>query len=117
MQNNSQGRRDRFDSKNTPVHEEPNTRSDSRTLRTEGHPVDEAAPAEETKNFASGVVTDCLKLNVRKDPDGDADVLVVINALSEVTVDMDASTDEFYKVRTAAGIEGFCMKKYIALKR
>ncbi len=113
MQNNSQGRHDRFDPKAAPVHDESN----SRGLRAKTHPVDEAAPAEVMKSFAAGVVTDCLKLNVRKEPSDNAEVLVIINALSEVVVDMDASTDAFYKVCTGAGVEGFCMKKYIALKK
>lgn len=112
MQNNSQGRRDRFDPKATPVSDEPNCRG----LRTEAHPVGEAAPAEVMKSFAVGVVTDCLKLNVREEPSADAEVLAIIDALSEVKVDMDASTKDFYKV-TAAGVEGFCMRKYIALKK
>ena len=113
MQNNSQGRRDRFDPKAVPVRDEPN----SRGLRTETHSVDEAAPAEMMKSFAAGVVIDCLKLNVRKEPSGDAEVLAIIDALSKVTVDMDASSGAFYKVCTAAGVEGFCMRKYIALKK
>lgn len=112
MQNNSQGHHDRLDSKTTPIRDEPN----SRGLRAEAHPVDEAAPAEVMKNFVVGVVTDCLKLNVRKEPSADAKVLVIIDALSEVMVDVDASTKDFYKV-TAGSVEGFCMRKYIALKK
>ena len=58
-----------------------------------------------------GIVTDCLYLNVRKRPDINADVAVVIDALTQVVVDLDASTEDFYKVATSDGIEGFCMKK------
>lgn len=108
MQNNSQGRRDRVDPKIAPTHEEP---------IVEAHPVDEAAPAEVMKTFTAGVVTDCMRLYVRKDPSADGEVVTVIDCLSKVMVDMDASTDEFYKVCTASGAEGFCMRKYIALKR
>lgn len=64
-----------------------------------------------------GVVTDCLRLNVRKEPEGDAPVVAVIDCLSQVTVDLEASTELFCKVRTPDGIEGFCMKKYIQLRR
>lgn len=69
------------------------------------------------KATISGVVTDCVKLNVRKEPSPDAEVVAVIELLSEVAVDMDASSEGFYKICTAAGIEGYCMKKYIALPR
>ena len=64
-----------------------------------------------------GIVTDCLYLNVRKLPDINADVAVVIDALTQVCVDLDASTEDFYKVTTSDGIEGFCMRKYIALSK
>lgn len=75
--------------------------------------------AEEVKNDKPfiGVVTDCVKLNVRKTPDPDGAILTVITALSTVTVDLDASTETFCKVRTDDGIEGYCMKRYIHLRR
>jgi hypothetical protein len=113
MQNNSQGRRDRLDPKDVPAHGEPN----SKELCSEAHPIEETASAEVTKSFTTGVVTDCLKLNVRKKPSADAEVLVTIDALSKVMVDMAESTNDFFKVVTETGIEGFCMRKYIALKK
>lgn len=64
-----------------------------------------------------GVVTDCVKLNVRKDSNPNAEVLTTISALSKVDVYLSASTKDFYKVRTATGIDGFCMKNYIALRK
>lgn len=110
MQSNSQGRRDRPDAKAAPRSELPG-------LRVETNPVDEAAPAEVMKNFAFGVVTECVRLNVRKTPDPDGEVVSIIDCLTDVVVDLEDSTDEFYKISTAAGVEGFCMKKYIALRR
>lgn len=91
-----------------------------RGQRAETSPVDDAIniPKEDPEAVVgSGVVTDCFRLNVRKEPNPDAEVLAVIDFLSDVTVDMNASTDAFYKVRTADGVDGFCMKKYIALRR
>lgn len=113
MQNDSQSRRDRFEQKAARRHDEPKTQD----LRAAEYPIDEAAPIKTTENFTAGVVTDCTKLRVRREPSVDAEVLAIIDALSEVKVDVDAATDDFYKVCTAAGIEGFCMRKYIALKR
>lgn len=110
MLNNTQGRHDRLDSK---ALNHPETRG----LRVKANPVDDTAPAEVKKNFAAGVVTDCVKLNVRKEASPDGEILAIIDFFSEVMVDLDASTDEFYKVFIPAGIEGFCMKKYIALNR
>jgi len=114
MQNNAQCRCDRLNPKvptATVAHIEEN-----RGRRAETNLVDDAVPAQ-TKESVFGVITDCLKLNVRKEPKVDADVLTVIPVLSKVQVDAEASADEFYKVCTETGIEGFCVKKYVALKR
>jgi len=35
---------------------------------------------------------------------------------TELMIDENESTEEFYKVFTIAGIEGFCMKKFIAIR-
>lgn len=64
-----------------------------------------------------GVVTDCLRLNIRKEPNKDSKVAAIVNCLDEVKIDLEASTDEWYAVCTVAGIEGFCMKKYIAVRQ
>ncbi len=63
-----------------------------------------------------GIVVDCNNLRVREQPDGDADVLGTIPANSEVLIDESDSTSDFYKVCAASGLEGFCMKKYIAVQ-
>lgn len=64
-----------------------------------------------------GVVTDCLRLNIRKEPNKDSEVAAIVNCLDEVKIDPETSTDEWYAVCTVAGIEGFCMKKYIAVRQ
>lgn len=62
-----------------------------------------------------GIVVDCHRLNVRSEPDADAEVLGTIDAGSEVAIE-DFTHDEFYKVYTAAGAEGYCMKNFIRIK-
>lgn len=79
--------------------------------------VSESDPEPEQEKSIIGIVTDCLKLRVRKQPNTAAEVLCEIDALSEVQIDEKESTEEFYKVCTEAGIEGFCMKKFIAVKQ
>lgn len=64
-----------------------------------------------------GVVVGCLHLNIYKSPDQENEIVTIIPALTKVMVDLDASTDNFYKVCIAAGIQGYCEKKYIALRR
>ncbi|MDE6019781.1 MAG: SH3 domain-containing protein [Ruminococcus sp.] len=68
-------------------------------------------------NETIGVITDCLKLNVREKPDKNSEVVAIVNRLDKLNVYLDASTDEWYAVRTASGIEGFSMKKYISIMR
>lgn len=72
---------------------------------------------KETVEDIIGVVTDCLKLNIRKEPDKDSDVVVVVNCLDELKIDPDNSTDDWYAVCTITGIEGFCMKKFVAVRQ
>lgn len=62
-----------------------------------------------------GVVTDCLKLNVRDEANPTAMIVGTINASTELVVDLAESTDEFYKIITSAGVEGYCMKKFITI--
>lgn len=61
------------------------------------------------------IVHQCHTLNVREEPDKDAAIVCSIQCLTEVMVDENESTDEFYKIYTASGIEGYCMKKYISV--
>ncbi len=72
---------------------------------------------EEAVEDVIGVVTDCLKLNIRKEPNKDSDVVVVVTCLDELKIDPDNSTDEWYAVCTVTGIEGFCMKKFVAVRQ
>lgn len=60
-----------------------------------------------------GTVVDCPRLRVRAAASTNADVLCEIESGSEVTIDETKSTKDFYAVCTSAGVEGFCMKKFI----
>lgn len=60
-----------------------------------------------------GVVFNCGKLNVRTNPASDADIVCVLDVNSEVKLDMSRSTKEWFKICTATGVEGFCMRKFI----
>lgn len=74
---------------------------------------------EESQNFEDvkiGFVTNCKKLNVREKPRTDATIICEVDYQTELVIDEKESTEEFYKVCTAAGIEGFCMKKFIAIQ-
>ena len=89
--------------------EEPNPVVEE--AKTEPTPVVEQ-PKPESKQL-TGNVAGCAKLNVRKEPNKDAEILAVINEGAEVVINKTKSTMDFYSVCTAAGIDGYCMKKFI----
>ena len=61
----------------------------------------------------SGVVANCQSLNVRSEANTDAEVVSSLRVGSNVTIDEENSTEDFFKICTAAGIDGYCMKQYI----
>lgn len=60
-----------------------------------------------------GRVFGCSRLNVRRAPKPRAEVICEIDCDSEVEIDEENSTVDFYKICTASGIEGYCVKTYI----
>ena len=72
----------------------------------------DAVANDETSNLI-GYVTECIKLNVREAASKDSNVLCEILLNSKVIVDKENSTEDFYKVTTETGVEGYCMKQYI----
>ena len=77
--------------------------------------VSEATEELKTDMFLDGIVHNCVKLNVRKNPSIDSDVITVLNEQDKIKVkDVDALSD-WYFIRLPNGEEGFSMKKYIAV--
>ena len=76
----------------------------------------EVVPEPEEAPTVIGTVVDCVRLRVRESASSNAEVICEIPKDSDVLIDENESTDEFYKVCTESGAEGFCMKKFIALK-
>lgn len=72
-------------------------------------------PSVEPVKEVKGVVVDCVRLNVRKNPEPKAEILCAVDAKQDLLIDEAHSTEDFYKVCTAAGIEGYCMKKFVAI--
>lgn len=61
----------------------------------------------------SGVVVDCVKLNIRSKPSSDADIVSTIVSGTNVTIDTSKNTDEWYYIYTADGVTGYCLKTNI----
>lgn len=70
-------------------------------------------------NIAQATIIGYTKLNVRKNPSKDSEVVCIITKDSSVTVNYDESTEDFYKVYVNVDnvpYEGFCMKEFISIK-
>ena len=67
--------------------------------------------------MVTGVVVNCLVNDILDKPSDDAVVITHLPSLTEVMVDEDESTDNFYKIYTATSIEGYCNKRFIAVRQ
>lgn len=66
-----------------------------------------------------GKVVNCGRLNVRKDPNADAEVLTTIDSGFQVTVE-ECGDKAFYKVafkQNGNTVNGYCMKDFIEIER
>ena len=77
--------------------------------------VSDPEPSVEQENRKFGKVNNCKKLNIRKLPSRDAEIVSELIEGSEVMIDEKESTALFYKICTEHGIEGYCMKDYITV--
>ena len=77
--------------------------------------VEESQKVEEAVQTV-GFVDNCECLRVRKESNVDSEELCIISKLSEVVIDLDNSTDYFYKVKTSEGVERKKKKKFITIK-
>lgn len=62
-----------------------------------------------------GKVADCKRLNVRSEATKDSDIVCTIDEGTEVMVDLDESTVDWYKVYLANFIEGYCLAEFISI--
>lgn len=63
-----------------------------------------------------GVVVNCAYCPVYDRPVADPfREIVKLAMLSDVLINRDESTEDFYKVCTETSVEGYCEKKYIAV--
>lgn len=101
----------------------------TRGKRKELDPIDEVAMEQpvieevasevteesKTDEFLDGIVHNCVKLNVRRNPSIESDVIAVLNEQDQIKVkDVDTLSD-WYFIQLPNGEEGFSMKKYIAV--
>jgi hypothetical protein len=71
--------------------------------------------ADKAKHNQIGFVNS-LRLHVYAEPTQDSDVVCKLRYLTELEIDHKHSTEEFYKICTAIGAEGFCQKDLVTIK-
>lgn len=72
-----------------------------------------ASPAK--PKFAKGVVSKCKKLYLREAPDKTSAEVAILDAGTELRVNISESSDDWYKVTTKNRKMGYCMKQYITI--
>lgn len=75
--------------------------------------VEETVETKSVHTMVEGIVTGCAKLNVRSDASLFADVVCTLDVMSEMMIDVNKSTKDWFFVCTATGVEGYCMKKFV----
>ena len=75
-------------------------------------------PTESTKDEPKTIIGNVTakRLNIREKPDIGSSILCVAEANSELMIEEDAS-DEWFKVCTVLGVEGYCMKKFVDINK
>lgn len=73
----------------------------------------EPAPVKPIDGFVSG----CKKLNVRIEPSTTGDIVCAVDEGTTLMIDESESTNEWYRVYTEAGAEGYCMKQFVTIKQ
>ena len=80
----------------------------------DGEPVYPETETECVKPPRFGKVYNCVKLNIREAPTKDSDIISVVPAGTTLEIYEDDLMDhEWYRVCTAFGVEGYCMKYFI----
>lgn len=75
--------------------------------------INETVQTAALPETVTGTVINCAKLNVRATPSISADVVCVLDVTSEIEIDVAKSNREWFHVCTAAGMEGYCMRKFV----
>ena len=84
-------------------------------------PVEEAnveefvAPVEET-NTKKFVVVTTDRLNVRKGPSKDTEVLNIVSKDEKLLINDPKLIEGFYSITTSSGIKGYVMKEFVVEK-
>ena len=66
-------------------------------------------------NEVIGKISGFKKLYVRKEASKDSEPVGIVTDKDDLSIDIARSTDDFYKVITSNGLEGYCVKEFVKI--
>lgn len=66
-------------------------------------------------NEVIGKISGFKKLYVRKEASKDSEPVGIVTDKDDLSIDVARSTDDFYKVITSNGLEGYCVKEFVKI--
>jgi len=66
-------------------------------------------------NEVIGKISGFEKLYVRKEANKDSEPVGIVTDKDDLSIDVIHSTDDFYKVITSNGLEGYCVKEFVKI--
>ena len=66
-------------------------------------------------NEVIGKISGFEKLYVRKEANKDSEPVGIVTDKDDLSIDIAHSTDDFYKVITSNGLEGYCVKEFVKI--
>ena len=66
-------------------------------------------------NEVIGKISGFKKLYVRKEASKDSEPVGIVTDKDDLSIDVSHSTDDFYKVITSNGLEGYCVKEFVKI--
>lgn len=66
-------------------------------------------------NEVIGKISGFEKLYVRKEASKDSEPVGIVTDKDDLSIDVTHSTDDFYKVITSNGLEGYCVKEFVKI--
>lgn len=85
----------------------------SETVVPEVKMVTETVETVTLPKTVTGEVANCYKLNIRVAPVANARIEVIVDAGTKLTINVNESTDDWFKITTESGVNGYCMKKFV----
>ena len=75
----------------------------------------EKEPVKKEKTI--GIVNNCVKLNIRKEPKENATVVTIVPVLTELVINENESSKKWFSVTTPDGVNGFCKTEFVKTKK